>query len=75
MISKNPNKSKLKYLELMLIKLHTVQQGLSIQYQNENSLQNQVLNIYQGIEKYNLALFKSAPIFKRLYIDLRTVIT
>jgi hypothetical protein len=39
-ISKNPDKSKLEYLELMLDKLRTAQRGLTTQYQNKNSLRD-----------------------------------
>jgi hypothetical protein len=74
MISKNPDKSKLECLELMLNKLRTAQRGLTIQYQNENSLRDQVLNACRGIEECNLALFKPAPTFEGLCADLRSAI-
>lgn len=73
-ISINPDKSKLECLELMLDKLRTAQRGLTIQYQNENSLRDQVLNVCRGIEECNLALFKPAPTFKGLCADLRAAI-
>ena len=38
-------------------------------------MRDQVLNVYRGIEEYNLILFKLAPTFKGLYIDLRTAIS
>jgi hypothetical protein len=47
---------------------------LTIQYQNENSLRDQVLNACRGIEECNLILFKPAPTFKGLCADLRAVI-
>ena len=74
MISKNPDKSKLECLELMLNKLRTAQRGLTTQYQNENSLRDQVLNACRGIEECNLALFKPAPTFEGLCADLRAAI-
>jgi hypothetical protein len=58
----------------MLDKLRTAQRGLTTQYQNENSLRDQVLNAYRGIEECNLALFKPAPTFKGLCVDLRAAI-
>ena len=39
-IAGNPDKSKLECLEIMLDKLRTTQRGLTIQYQNENSLRD-----------------------------------
>ena len=59
----------------MLNKLCTAQRGLIIQYQNENSLRDQVLNAYLGIEECNLALFKPAPTFEEICADLRAAIS
>ena len=73
-ISKNPDKSKLECLELMLDKLRTAQRGLTTQYQNENSLRDQVLNACRGIEECNMALFKPALTFEGLCADLRAAI-
>jgi hypothetical protein len=74
-IGKNPNKSKLKCLELMLNKLRTAQRGLATKYQNENSLRDQVLNVCLGVKECNLALFKLALTFEGLCADLRSVIS
>lgn len=73
-IAKNSDKPKLECLELLLDKLRTAQRGLTEQYQNENSLRDQVINACRGVRECNLALFKPAPTFEGLCADLRSAI-
>jgi hypothetical protein len=55
-------------------KLRITQRGLSVQYQYEHSLRDQVLNACRGVEECSLALYKPALTFEGLCADLRSAI-
>jgi hypothetical protein len=38
-------------------------------------MQDQVLNIYQGVSEYKLIFFKPTVIYQGVYIDLRSTIS
>jgi hypothetical protein len=73
-VRKHPDKTRLECLELMLDNLRAAQRGLSVQYQTEHTLRDQVLNACRGVPECNLALFKPAPTFEGLCADLRAAI-
>lgn len=73
-ILKNPGKSRLECLEIVLDKLRTTQRGLSTGYQFEHRLRDQALNACRGVTGCSLALFKPAATFEGLCADLRAAI-
>ena len=58
----------------MFDKLQKIQRGLSVVYQTEYSLKNQVISVCRGIPKYNLALYQSADTYEDIYAELRSSI-
>ena len=73
-IVKYPEKSQPEYLELLFDILCTIQYRLSIEYQNEYNLQDQVINTYIGILEYYTILFRLVLIFEGVYTELQSVI-
>jgi hypothetical protein len=67
-------KSKLECLEILFDKLVKIQQGLSMVYQEEHSLRDQIINACKGVPDCKLALQKPADTFEGLCADLRTAI-
>jgi hypothetical protein len=55
-------------------KLERIQEGLQDIYRQNISLQDQVLNIYQDIKEYKLAIIKPADIYEGICAELRNTI-
>ena len=71
-INKNPLKTKLECLEIMIDELCHVQQLLYSD--DENALREQVIGACQGIEECNLALFNPSSTFEGVCHQLRSSI-
>jgi hypothetical protein len=73
-VMKNPTKSKLECLQIMIDKLEKIQRGLSEQYQTEYNLRDQVINGCRGVPECSLALYKPAPTYEGVCADLRSAV-
>lgn len=69
-ITENPGKTRKGYLELLFDNLLKVQCGLSVVYQEEHSLRDQILNACQGIPGCKMTLMKPAPTYEGVCADL-----
>jgi hypothetical protein len=67
---KNPTKSKLECLQIMIDKLEKIQRGLSEQYQTEYNLRDQVINGCRGVPECSFALYKPAPTYEGVCAEL-----
>ena len=74
MIAVNPEKPKLEVLQMLFDKLQTIQRGLSIDYQAENSLRDQVISACRGVPECSLALYKPANTFEGVCAELRSAV-
>jgi hypothetical protein len=73
-ISKNPSKTRLECLQIMIDKLQKVQRGLTKEYHHEYNLRDQVINACRGVKECNLALYKPANTFEGVCAELRSAI-
>lgn len=73
-ITANPTKDRLECLQLLFDKLQKIQRGLSENYQNNNSLRDQVISACRGIAECNLALFQPASTFEAVCAQLRSAV-
>ncbi|HEY2455482.1 MAG TPA: hypothetical protein VGI71_23255 [Scandinavium sp.] len=74
LIGENPGKSRLEVLQILFDKLQDIQRGLSVVYQQEVSLRDQILNACRGVEECSMALFKPATTYEGVCSDLRSAI-
>jgi len=73
-MAKHPDKSQSECLEILFDTLRTTQRGLSIEYQNEHNLRDQVINACGGVPECRSALFRPAPTFEGVCAELRSAI-
>ena len=73
-IADNPDKNRLECLQILLDTLQKIQRGLSVVYQAEYSLREQVINACRGIAECNLALFNPADTYEGVCAQLRSSI-
>lgn len=59
---------------MLFDKLRRIQQVLTLEYQSKYSLRDQVISACQGVEEYNLALYKPALTFKGVCTELRSAV-
>jgi hypothetical protein len=74
LIGENPGKSRLEVLQILFDKLQNIQRGLSVVYQQEVSLRDQIINACRGVEECSMALFKPATTYEGVCSDLRSAI-
>jgi hypothetical protein len=73
-ITRHPEKSQPECLEILFDTLRTTQRGLSIEYQNEYNLRDQVINACSGVPECRSALFRPASTFEGVCAELRSAI-
>jgi hypothetical protein len=73
-MAKHPEKSQPECLEILFDTLCTTQRGLSIEYQNEHNLRDQVINACGGVPEYRPVLFRPALTFEGVCAELRSAI-
>ena len=73
-IAQNPDKDLSQNLELLIDKLQKVQKGLSVDYQADYNLRDQLMNACQGVTACKMALLKPSATFESVASDLRNAI-
>lgn len=75
-INKNPGKALSKNLQLTIDTLHKIYRGLPEEYQGHAViLRDQLINACRGVKVCAPALFKPAPTFKGVCLDLRNAVS
>ena len=74
LIGENPSKSRLEVLQILFDRLQSIQRGLSVVYQQEVSLRDQIINACRGVEECSMALFRPAATYEGVCSDLRSAI-
>lgn len=74
MTAKHPTKNKLECLQLVIDKLCVIQRGLSLVYQTEYNLRDQIINACRGVKECDLALYKPARTFEGVCAELRSAV-
>ena len=73
-ISQNPDKDLSQCLELLIDKLQKIQKGLSVNYQADYNLRDQVISACQGIPACKMVILKPSDSFESVCSDLRSVV-
>jgi hypothetical protein len=73
-ITQNPDKDLSQNLELLIDKLQKVQKGLSVDYQGDYNLRDQLVNACQGVSACKMVLLKPSATFESVASDLRNAI-
>jgi hypothetical protein len=73
-IKNNPDNDLSQNLELLIDKLQKVQKGLSVDYQGDYNLRDQLMNACQGVPECKMVLLKPADTFESVASDLRNAI-
>jgi len=71
-IKKNPDKDTMECLEMLFKKLELIQPGLSMEYNLEWSLRDQVINACRGVKACDMCLFKPSQSYESVCADLRS---
>ena len=71
-IASHPEKLRLDCLQILFDQLQKVQRGLSMNYQGQNILRDQVINACRGVDECNLALYKPADTYEKICAELRS---
>src|ERR1700722_4714223 len=71
MIKKNPDKGMMECLEILFKKLEQIQPGLSMEYNLEWSLRDQVINAC-SVKACDICLFKPSQSYESVCADLRS---
>src|ERR1700722_9798454 len=72
MTKKNPDKNMMECLEMLFKKLEQIQPGLSMEYNLEWSLRDQVINACRGVKACDMCLFKPSQSYESVCADLRS---
>jgi hypothetical protein len=73
-IEKNPDNDLSQNLELLIDKLQKVQMGLSVDYQGDYNLRDQLVSACQGIPACKMVLLKPPDTFESVASELRNAI-